>query len=78
MREHVKPEVALEIISVCFSVAIKQKDCKEIAKLESMKRKIYEGDTHTIEIVLNEYGPKVKEVLEGERNVTGGDKRDSN
>ncbi len=68
MREHVKPEVAFEIISMCLALAIQEKDIEEIKKLEEIKRKIYLGDLQTIEVVINDYGPKVKKTLEDRKN----------
>lgn len=68
MREHVKLEVAFEIISMCLALAIQEKDIEEIKKIEELKRKLYHGDLQTIEVVINDYGQKVKKSLEVRKN----------
>lgn len=67
MREHVKMEVAFEILSMCLALALQEKDVDEIKKIEQLKRKLYQGDMETLDMVLNEYGRKVKRALEGEK-----------
>lgn len=67
MREHVKMEVAFEILSMCLALALQEKDVDEIKKIEQLKRKLYQGDMEALDMVLNEYGRKVKRALEGEK-----------
>lgn len=67
MREHVKMEVAFEILSMCLALALQEKDVEEIKKIEQLKRKLYQGDIEVLDVVLNEYGRKVKRALEGEK-----------
>ena len=64
MREHVKVEVAIEIISMCIAIAIDNNDIDEIKKLNNEKERIYLGDEHIIEKVIKQYGSKVKRFLE--------------
>lgn len=67
MREHVKVEVAIEIISMCIAIAIDNNDFDEVKRLNEEKSSIYLGDETIIEKVINQYGKIVKRKLE-ERN----------
>lgn len=64
MREHVKMEVAFEVLSMCLAIALQEKNIEEIKQIEFLKRKLYQGDMETLNIVLNEYGPKVRRTME--------------
>ena len=64
MREHVKIEVAMEILSTCMSIAILNKDENSIEEISRMKNKVYMGDQKVIEKIIANYGRKVKSILE--------------
>lgn len=64
MREHVKIEVALEILSICMSIAMLNNDSEMIEKILKTKQKIYLGNIKDIEEIIEKYGKKVKNVLE--------------
>ncbi len=65
MRKHVNMEVAFEILSMYLSIALQEKNVDEIKKTEQLKRRLYQGDKEALDIVLNEYGSKVKRAMEG-------------
>lgn len=64
MREHVKVEVAMEILSMCMASAISNNDNEMIDKILKLKQKIYQGDMRDIEEIIKKYGKQVRDVLE--------------
>ena len=42
MREHVKAEVAMEILSMCMARAVSNSDEKMINELSEIKQKVYQ------------------------------------
>lgn len=64
MREHVKMEVAFEVLSMYLSIALQEENVDEIKKVEQLRRRLYQGDMEALDIVINEYGMKVKKALE--------------
>lgn len=64
MREHVKVEVAMEILSMCMASAISNNDNEMIDKISKLKQKVYQGDMRDIEEIIKKYGKKVRDVLE--------------
>lgn len=64
MREHVKVEVAMEILSMCMASAISNNDNEMIDKISKLKQKVYQGDMRDIEDIIKKYGKKVKDLLE--------------
>lgn len=55
MREHVKREVAIEIISMMIAFAVEDNNQEEINRLNKEKDMIYLGDETIIEKSYNEY-----------------------
>lgn len=64
MREHVKVEVAMEILSMCMVSAISNNDNEMIDKILKLKQKVYQGDMRDIEEIIKKYGKQVRDVLE--------------
>ena len=64
MREHVKIEVAMEILSMCMAIAISNNDNKMIDKISKLKQKVYQCDMRDIDEIIKTYGKQVKDVLE--------------
>ncbi len=64
MREHVKIEVAMEILSMCMAIAISNNDSEMIDKISKLKQKVYQCDMRDIDEIIKKYGKQVKDVLE--------------
>lgn len=64
MREHVKREVAIEIISMMIAFAVEDNNQEEINKLNKEKDMIYLGDEKIIEKSYNEYSKIIKKRME--------------
>lgn len=64
MREHVKVEVAMEILSMCMASAISNNDNEMRDEISKLKQKVYQGDMKDIDEIIKRYGKKVKDVLE--------------
>ena len=64
MREHVKIEVAMEILSMCMAIAISNNDNKMIDKISKLKQKVYQCDMRDIYEIIKKYGKQVKDVME--------------
>ena len=64
MREHVKIEVAMEILSMCMAIAISNNDNKMIDKISKLKQEVYQCDMRDIDEIIKTYGKQVKDVLE--------------
>ncbi len=52
MREHVKVEVTMEILSMCMVSAISNNDNEMIDKILKLKLKVYQGDMRDIEEII--------------------------
>ena len=63
MREHVKTEVAIEIISMMIALAVKDNNKEEIERLNKEKESIYMGNEEIINKAYNEYSKIIKEKL---------------
>lgn len=61
MREHVKTEVAIEIISMMIAFAVEDNNQEEISRLNEEKNSIYMGNEEIIEKAYNEYSKIIKE-----------------
>ncbi len=64
MREHVKREVAIEIISMMIAFAVRDNNEEEINRLNNEKDMIYLGNEEIIEKSYNEYSKIIKKRLE--------------
>ena len=64
MREHVKIEVAMEILSMCMAIAISNNDSEMIDKISKLKQKVYQCDMRDIDEIIKKYGKQVQDVLE--------------
>lgn len=64
MREHVKREVAIEIISMMIAFAVEDNNQEKINELNKEKDMIYLGDETIIEKAYNEYSKMIKERME--------------
>lgn len=64
MREHVKREVAIEIISMMIAFAVEDNDHEAIQRLNKEKEKLYLGDVTIIEKAYNEYSKIIKKRME--------------
>lgn len=64
MREHVKREVAIEIISMMIAFAVEDNNQEEINRLNKEKDMIYLGDETIIEKSYNEYSKIIKKRME--------------
>ena len=60
MREHVRLEVAIEIISMMIAFAVEDNDAEAIERLNEEKDKIYYGDEELINKAYNEYSEIIK------------------
>lgn len=61
MREHVKTEVAIEIISLLIAFAIEDNNKEEVERLNKEKDRIYFGDEEIVEKAYSEYSKIIKE-----------------
>lgn len=61
MREHVKTEVAIEIISMMIAFAVEDNNKEEVERLNNEKDRIYFGDEEIVEKAFNEYSKIIKE-----------------
>jgi len=52
VREHVKVEVTMEILSMCMVSAISNNDNEMIDKILKLKLKVYQGDMRDIEEII--------------------------
>ena len=64
MREHVKREVAIEIISMMIAFAVEDNNQEEINRLNKEKDMIYLGDETIIEKTYNEYSKIIRKRME--------------
>ena len=64
MREHIKVEVAMEILSMCMAEAISNNYNAMINKRLKLKQRIYLGNIEDIDEIIKNYGEKVKNALE--------------
>lgn len=64
MREHVKAEVAMEILSMCMARAVSNSDEKMINELSEIKQKVYQGNIKKIDEIIKKYGKQIKNILE--------------
>lgn len=64
MRENLKIEVAIEIISMMIAFAVENNNEEEIKKLNQEKDQIYLGNEEVIEKTCNEYSKIIKKRLE--------------
>ena len=64
MRENLKIEVAIEIISMMIAFAVENNNEEEIKKLNQEKDQIYLGNEEAIEKTCNEYSKIIKKRLE--------------
>lgn len=64
MREQVKVEVAIEILSTCMAIAVSNKDEKSIKEILKFQEKVYLGEEKAIKEVIEKYGNNVKKILE--------------
>ena len=55
MREHVKVEVTMEILSMCMVSAISNNDNEMIDKILKLKQKVYQGDMRDIEEIIKKF-----------------------
>lgn len=64
MREQVRVEVAIEILSTCMAMAVYNKDEKSINEISKLQEKVYLGKEEAIKEVIEKYGNNVKKILE--------------
>lgn len=64
MRENVKVEVAMEILSMCTAIAISNNDKDMNQKILKLKKRILQGDMEAVKETIETYGEKVKKALE--------------
>lgn len=64
MREHVKREVAIEIISMMIAFAVEDDDQEIINRLNKEKDMIYLGDETIINKTYNEYSKIIRKRME--------------
>lgn len=63
MREHVKREVAIEIISMMIAFASQDNDTEKINSLKEELDQLYLGNEDIIEKAYNEYSSEIKKRL---------------
>ena len=63
MRENIKFEVAIEVISMYIAIAKKNGDIEKLMKLIKEREKIYLGDINLVNKVIKEHGNCVKKRL---------------
>ena len=64
MREQIRVEVAIEILSICLAIAVSNKDEETIKKILKLQEKVYLGNEKAIEEAITKYGENVKKILE--------------
>jgi len=64
VREHVKAEVAMEILSMSMARAVSNSDEKMINELSEIKQKVYQGNIKKIDEIIKKYGKQIKNILE--------------
>lgn len=64
MREHVKVEVAIEILSICVAIAISNNDNETLNDVLRLRKLVFQGNEEAINESINRYGKTVKNVLE--------------
>jgi len=64
MRDHVKFEVAIEIIAMMIAFAEEDGDEEKVNRLVDEKDKLYLGDKSIIDKAYNEYSAEIKKRLE--------------
>lgn len=60
MREDIKFEVAIEVISMCIAIVKKNGDMEKVNKLIEERKNIYLGDSDFANKVIKEYGNFIK------------------
>ena len=64
MREHVRFEVAIEILSLMIAFAKEDDDEEKVKKLVEEKDMLYSGDISIIDKAYGEYSAEIKKRLE--------------
>lgn len=64
MKENIKVEVALEIISMYIAIAKQENDLDKMKTLNYEREEIYKQNKYIIEKVISEYGKIVEKKLE--------------
>lgn len=71
LRKHVKIEVALEILSLCIAKSFQENAFDEFYRLNVLKEQIYKGKEKTANLVLEQYGTKLKDIVMSQANLEG-------
>ena len=66
----IKIEVAIEVLSLCLAKSLYENDEAELHRLNELKEKLYKSDASTIELVLKEYGNKIKDMSVKEMDLS--------
>lgn len=65
MREHVKLEVAFEILGMRISMAMEKKDSEEVERLNKERELLYDNDQEILDKIYNVYAKEVKSRIGG-------------
>lgn len=63
MREHVKVEVALEIIAMKIGIESNRGNTEKVNNLINLRKEIYDGNFEKIDEILEVYGSEIKNNL---------------
>ncbi len=68
MREHVKLEVAFEILGMRIAMAMEKNDTEEVERLNKERELLYNNDQETLNKIYNVYAKEVKARIGGDNN----------
>mgnify|MGYP004490143881 CR=1 FL=1 len=68
MREHVKLEVAFEILGMRIAMAMEKNDTEEVKKLNQERELLYNNDQEILNKIYNVYAKEIKARIGGDSN----------
>ena len=68
MREHVKLEVAFEILGMRIAMAMEKNDKEEVERLNRERELLYKNDLEKLNKIYNIYAKEVKQRIGGDND----------
>ena len=68
MREHVKLEVAFEILGMRIAMVMEKNDTEEVKKLNQERELLYNNDQEILNKIYNVYAKEIKARIGGDSN----------
>lgn len=68
MREHVKLEVAFEILGMRIAMAMEKNDKEEVERLNRERELLYKNDIEILNKIYNIYAKEVKQRIGGDND----------